>query len=134
MGDASAARHQGGLFSFIGKAFKTVAKVAVNALPFPASGIARALTGPSVLHALPGLAAQFVPSAIPGVAPHPSSSPLAAPVSTLPGLSASPKAPRNLSGKTLRVARRGPARRARGARRATNAATRARLRRLGYRV
>lgn len=135
MGDASAARHQGGLFSFIGKAIKKVAQTAVS-VAFP--GVGTVLRAGTALFNPHGGAPQgtFSPSTPPGVIPMASTSPLVAPVSTPPHVTRAARATarkpaRNLSGKTLRV--RAPAARGRAHRAAFHRGTAARLRQAGYR-
>lgn len=150
MGDASAARHQGGLFSFVGKAIKTVAGIASRVLPFPASGLAGLVSkaipaGPSAATSVLQAAGQFIPSLVPGLPPMASSNPMSVSVSTppqmMPTYGAQPVAP-------LRVAKRAPARPKALARRASSRRPaprrralsreaqlrRQRLRNLGYRV
>ena len=136
MGDASAARHQGGLFSF---AVRAVGKIARTFIPPQISAIAQ--LGRSLIPRTPTMpsigSGQFSPSTPPGVAPLPSSAPLVIPVSAPPQLRtggldkavAGSRAPKRL---TRRPARRLTA--AQQARQRSNAALRARLRSRGYRV
>jgi hypothetical protein len=130
MGDGSAARHQGGLFSGLGKLVRGVARVASNFIPGPVGMLAKFAAG--AIGGAPGglvqtLAAQFTPSTIPGVTAMSSSAPLAAPVSTSHQVRQKTTRTQTRRGKTLR-------RRSTSNRRTMNAATRARLRRLGYRL
>jgi len=131
MGDGSAARHQGGLFSSIGKALRRAAGVVAAVVPGPVGVIAKLASSAASPRGLAGtLAAQFAPQIIPGapIMSGSSSNPLAVPVSTPPAILSVAHKPRT----KVRTTRRRTT--TRTTRRRYNAATRARLRNLGYRV